>query len=359
MPNNSRKLTRAAAYNILGVTKDAPLEELTAAYRRFVKSYHPDCNQGDVDKEKVLKEVNAIYPELITSARRTEAEDKGGGTTAGRRASGRSVYDQDMEESDKGEPYKEKSDKMAGDKGDGSSDRQASPSYQATSQPPGGDAKFTYAHPNENTATATSPKVNFADLMRKGNKYRDISSDYAIALYSLAATVADEGGFKNDANSARRKIIVLSLERADEQNHNGQRADAWVSYLMSIRTAEKYEPAAGFEDSDLKSSIISACLKSADIAESPIEKLDLYRKAVEVAERYGLTSTAMDIKDTTLSFCMTFGDENAGKGAMEWYEYGKKLSEEYGNVGMTREFGRRIRLIQEAEENPFVYIPRR
>ncbi len=343
MNKSSRRLTIEEAYGILGIPKDASLEKIVEAYRKYVKQNHPDVSDGA--KVEELKLVNAIYPKILEAARRTEAGGSSGGTMAG--SGGRPVYDQDMEEPDR----------RAGDKGDDSAGRQANPSGQGTSQPHGGDAKSTYAHPNGNTATATGPEENFADLVRKGDQHSNTSPDYAIACYSRAAEVADERGFRKAANSARRKIIVLSLERARLQSRVLPDA-SWESYLMAIRTAEKYEPAAGSEDSLLKSSVVSACLKSADIAESPRKKVSFYLKAVEFAERYGLASTASSIKNTALSFCMAVGDKKAGKDAMGWYGYGKELSERYGNSNMAEEFGRMIRSMKEAEENPFMYIPR-
>ena len=392
MNKSSRRLTIEEAYGILGIPKDASLEKIVEAYRKYVKQNHPDVSDGA--KVEELKLVNAIYPKILEAARRTEAGGSSGGTMAG--SGGRPVYDQDMEEPDRragdkgdgsagrqanpsgqgtSQPHggdakseagrfhkwydqdMEEPDRRAGDKGDDSAGRQANPSGQGTSQPHGGDAKSTYAHPNGNTATATGPEENFADLVRKGDQHSNTSPDYAIACYSRAAEVADERGFRKAANSARRKIIVLSLERARLQSRVLPDA-SWESYLMAIRTAEKYEPAAGSEDSLLKSSVVSACLKSADIAESPRKKVSFYLKAVEFAERYGLASTASNIKNTALSFCMAVGDKKAGKDAMGWYGYGKELSERYGNSNMAEEFGRMIRSMKEAEENPFMYIPR-
>ena len=38
-------------YKVLGVSRDATEQEITQAYRRLAKKYHPDLNPGDTEAE--------------------------------------------------------------------------------------------------------------------------------------------------------------------------------------------------------------------------------------------------------------------------------------------------------------------
>ena len=48
-------------YRILGVNESATDEEVTAAYRRLARKYHPDLNGGSPEAEERMKEVNTAY----------------------------------------------------------------------------------------------------------------------------------------------------------------------------------------------------------------------------------------------------------------------------------------------------------
>lgn len=51
-------------YATLGVSRDATAEEITAAYRRLAREYHPDRNPGNAVAEQRMKEINAAYDVL-------------------------------------------------------------------------------------------------------------------------------------------------------------------------------------------------------------------------------------------------------------------------------------------------------
>lgn len=55
-------------YKVLGVEPSASEEEITRAYRRLAKKYHPDLNPGDKAAEQKMREINAAY-EMIKSGR--------------------------------------------------------------------------------------------------------------------------------------------------------------------------------------------------------------------------------------------------------------------------------------------------
>lgn len=48
-------------YEVLGVSPGASKEEVTKAYRKLAKKYHPDLNPGNKAAEKKMSEINAAY----------------------------------------------------------------------------------------------------------------------------------------------------------------------------------------------------------------------------------------------------------------------------------------------------------
>lgn len=70
-------------YDVLGVAKDAPEEEIKKAYRKLAMKYHPDRNQGKGDEkhakvsEEKFKEVKEAY-EVLTDANKRAAYDRFG-----------------------------------------------------------------------------------------------------------------------------------------------------------------------------------------------------------------------------------------------------------------------------------------
>ena len=59
-------------YKVLGVSDKAPEKDITSAYRRLAKKYHPDANPGAEDR---FKEVSAAYDVLGDPAKRKEYDD--------------------------------------------------------------------------------------------------------------------------------------------------------------------------------------------------------------------------------------------------------------------------------------------
>ncbi len=68
-------------YRILGVSENATDEEVTAAYRRLARRYHPDLNGGSPEAEEKMKEVNTAYD--LIRARRAGKEPSGASAQQG------------------------------------------------------------------------------------------------------------------------------------------------------------------------------------------------------------------------------------------------------------------------------------
>ena len=59
-------------YEVLGVPSTATEKDLTRAYRKLAKRYHPDANSGDAEAEERFKEVSAANDVLSDPEKRKE-----------------------------------------------------------------------------------------------------------------------------------------------------------------------------------------------------------------------------------------------------------------------------------------------
>ena len=59
-------------YEVLGVSREASLEEIKKAYRKLALKYHPDRNQGDKEAEEKFKEAAEAYSILSDSEKRSK-----------------------------------------------------------------------------------------------------------------------------------------------------------------------------------------------------------------------------------------------------------------------------------------------
>jgi molecular chaperone DnaJ len=62
-------------YAELGVSADASEKEITRAYRKLAKQFHPDANAGDKDAEARFKEVSAAHDVLGDAEKRKEYDE--------------------------------------------------------------------------------------------------------------------------------------------------------------------------------------------------------------------------------------------------------------------------------------------
>jgi len=66
-------------HQILGVRRDATRKQITAAYRRLAKRFHPDMNPADPDAEERFKEIQWAYEEVSGPHRRVYVRPGGEG----------------------------------------------------------------------------------------------------------------------------------------------------------------------------------------------------------------------------------------------------------------------------------------
>jgi molecular chaperone DnaJ len=59
-------------YKILGVSEDVGDKELTKAYRKLARKYHPDANPNDASAEEKFKEISEAYDVLSDAEQREE-----------------------------------------------------------------------------------------------------------------------------------------------------------------------------------------------------------------------------------------------------------------------------------------------
>ncbi|HEX4060586.1 MAG TPA: molecular chaperone DnaJ [Streptosporangiaceae bacterium] len=62
-------------YKTLGVSKNAPADEIKKSYRKLAKKYHPDANKGNASAEERFKEISEAYNVLSDEKRRKEYDE--------------------------------------------------------------------------------------------------------------------------------------------------------------------------------------------------------------------------------------------------------------------------------------------
>jgi molecular chaperone DnaJ len=62
-------------YAVLGVESTATAKDITKAYRKLARKYHPDANPGDAGAEEKFKEISAAYDVVGDEERRREYDE--------------------------------------------------------------------------------------------------------------------------------------------------------------------------------------------------------------------------------------------------------------------------------------------
>jgi molecular chaperone DnaJ len=84
---------RTDAYEILGVSRTASVEELKSSYRKLAMKYHPDRNPGDQEAEEHFKEISQAYDILIDPEKRAAYDRYGYAAFQGAGAGGGGFHD--------------------------------------------------------------------------------------------------------------------------------------------------------------------------------------------------------------------------------------------------------------------------
>lgn len=80
-------------YSILGVSRNAPPEEIRKAHRRLVRQYHPDANRNNPEAGEKFKEVQEAYDVLSDTEKRQQYDQFGHAPAGGGASSPGNVAD--------------------------------------------------------------------------------------------------------------------------------------------------------------------------------------------------------------------------------------------------------------------------
>lgn len=80
-------------YKILGVNKQASLDEIKKTYRKLARKYHPDVNPGDKAAEERFKEINEAHAVLTDPEARAKYERLGSSWDAYQRTGAQGGFD--------------------------------------------------------------------------------------------------------------------------------------------------------------------------------------------------------------------------------------------------------------------------
>ncbi len=70
-------MTKRDYYEILGVNRDAPADDIKRAFRTLARKYHPDLNPANKEAEEKFKEINEAYQVLSDTQKRAQYDQFG------------------------------------------------------------------------------------------------------------------------------------------------------------------------------------------------------------------------------------------------------------------------------------------
>src|SRR6266545_6040202 len=74
-------------YEVLGVPRAATQKEITSAFRKLARKYHPDVNAGDKEAEARFKEITQAH-DVLSDAKKRRLYDEFGPDWAAAEAAG-------------------------------------------------------------------------------------------------------------------------------------------------------------------------------------------------------------------------------------------------------------------------------
>src|SRR5271170_4523086 len=74
--------TKQDYYELLGVSRNAVVKDIRAAYRKLARKYHPDLNPGDKSAEEKFKQIQEAY-EVLSDTKKRQVYDQFGFNTPG------------------------------------------------------------------------------------------------------------------------------------------------------------------------------------------------------------------------------------------------------------------------------------
>jgi molecular chaperone DnaJ len=72
-------------YELLGVTRKAPVKDIRTAYRKLARKYHPDLNPGDKSAEEKFKQIQEAY-DVLSDTKKRQMYDQFGHNVPGQGA---------------------------------------------------------------------------------------------------------------------------------------------------------------------------------------------------------------------------------------------------------------------------------